>query len=72
MTNPHSNIEAQLTSKWDPKFLPTQYCLFTKKQVLFYIILKDFPFLKQSELGYYYYLSFEGFFINCYSLIQLI
>lgn len=31
MTNPHSNIQIQLTSRWDHEFLLTQYCLFTKR-----------------------------------------
>lgn len=41
MANPHSNIQVQLTARQDHEFLLTQYCLFTKKQVLFYMILKD-------------------------------
>lgn len=62
--DPCSNIQVQLTSRQDHEFLLTQYCLFTKKQVLFYMIQKDFVFFfKQAELDYYY-LSFGVFLLT--------
>lgn len=60
MTNPHSNIQIQLTSRWDHEFLLTQYCLFTKRAG--FNFNRIFHFLSsQNLLNIIIYLSFFFF-----------
>lgn len=44
MTNPHSNSQVQLSSKWTMNSCLLSIASLQKKQVLFYMIWKDFPF----------------------------
>lgn len=64
MTNPHSNIQIQLASRWDHEFLLTQYCLFTKRAgFILHNFNRSFHFLSsQNLLIIIIYLSLFFFF----------